>query len=161
MLERAGPLASGAREQLARLREDLSRLASGLHPRVLSELGLRQAIDTLADGMSIPVAVEIGFEVPPDLQLVTYFVCAEALANVAKHAAASRASIVVRRDGDRAVVEIEDDGAGGADLALGSGLRGLADRVETLGGTLGIRSDGGRGTRLTAELPLGGEAPTR
>ena len=92
------------------------------------------------------------------MAVVAYFVCAEALANVAKHAAASRVAVsVTARDG-RVRVEIEDDGVGGADPGRGSGLRGLADRVETAGGTLQVASIPGHGTRLAAEIPLGGEA---
>jgi signal transduction histidine kinase len=90
--------------------------------------------------------------------VVAYFVCAEALANVAKHAAAARVTVAVTSSDGRLRVEIADDGVGGADPAYGSGLRGLADRVETLGGTLRVQSTPGRGTRLAAEIPLGGQA---
>jgi signal transduction histidine kinase len=91
--------------------------------------------------------------------VAAYFVCAEALTNVAKHAAASRVTVTVTATtGDgRVRVEIADDGIGGADPAGGSGLRGLADRVETFGGTLRVESVPGRGTRIAAEIPLGGD----
>jgi signal transduction histidine kinase len=90
--------------------------------------------------------------------VVAYFVCAEALANVAKHAGAARVAVSVTVRGGRVRVEIEDDGMGGADPGRGSGLPGLADRVETVGGTLQVVSVPGQGTRLVAEIPLGGEA---
>jgi signal transduction histidine kinase len=93
--------------------------------------------------------------------VVAYFVCAEALANVAKHAAASRVTVAITAGDGRLRVEIADDGAGGADPGRGSGLRGLADRVETIGGTLLVESTSGHGTRLAAEIPFGGEATWR
>jgi signal transduction histidine kinase len=96
--------------------------------------------------------------VPSSVAVVAYFVCAEALANVAKHASASGVAVSVTARDDRVRIEIEDDGVGGADPGGGSGLRGLADRVETIGGTLRVEGAVGRGTRLAAEIPLGGEA---
>ena len=90
--------------------------------------------------------------------MAAYFVCAEALANIAKHAAAAHVTVAVAAGDGRLRVEIADDGVGGADPARGSGLRGLLDRVETLGGTLQVESVPGRGTRLAAEIPLGGQA---
>jgi signal transduction histidine kinase len=101
--------------------------------------------------------VSLAVDVPAvDLPVETaaYFVCSEALTNIGKHAAATRASIRVHSAGDRLVVTIEDNGRGGATLAGGSGLRGLADRVEALGGRLTVRSSTGSGTTLVAELPL-------
>jgi glucose-6-phosphate-specific signal transduction histidine kinase len=89
--------------------------------------------------------------------VAAYFVCAEALTNVAKHAAAAHVTVAVTAGDGRVRVEIVDDGVGGADPARGSGLRGLADRVETFGGTLQVESVPGHGTRLAAEIPLGGE----
>ena len=144
--------------QLDRTLEELQRLAHGLHPRVLSEAGLAGAISSLAE--QAPVAVEVLVRVPglpADVEAVAYFVCSEALANIAKHAGASRVSVSVTTGAGRARVAIEDDGRGGADPAHGTGLSGLADRVEALGGTLDIKSPVGRGTRLAVELPLGGE----
>jgi signal transduction histidine kinase len=149
-----------AQTQLTQTLEDLRRLANGLQPRVLSELGLAAALETLTDDLPFPVDVRVDVAMPPELELVAYFVCAEALSNVAKHAAASRAVISVTGDGHRALVQIEDDGVGGADAALGTGLRGMADRVEAFGGRLAVQSEGGRGTRLTAELPLDAEPRT-
>jgi signal transduction histidine kinase len=90
--------------------------------------------------------------------VATYFVCAEALTNVAKHAAAGHVAVSVTSSDGWVRVAVEDDGVGGADPAHGSGLRGLADRVETFGGTLLVESSPGHGTRLAAEIPLGGQA---
>jgi len=144
--------------QLARTLEELQRLAHGLHPRVLAEAGLAGAISSLAE--QSPVTVEVLApvpELPADVEAVAYFVCSEALANIAKHAGASRASVSVTTGDGRVRVAIEDDGLGGADPARGSGLSGLADRVEALGGALEVESPVGRGTRVAVEIPLGGE----
>jgi signal transduction histidine kinase len=145
--------------QLGRSLEELQRLAHGLHPRVLSEAGLAGAIASLAE--QAPVTVEVLTPVPQlpvDVEAVAYFVCSEALANIAKHAGASRVSVSVTIGDGRVSVLIEDDGVGGADPARGTGLSGLADRVEARGGTLEVESPVGSGTRLAAEIPLGGEA---
>jgi signal transduction histidine kinase len=148
-----------AEDQLARTLEELRRLAHGLHPRVLSEHGLAGALAVLAKDLSLPVDIKISDDqLPRRVAVAAYFVCAEALANVAKHAAAAHVAVAVTASEDRVKVEIADDGVGGADPAHGSGLRGLADRVETLGGTLRVESVPGRGTRLAAEIPLGGQA---
>ena len=157
--ERTREQIARAEAQLARTLEELRRLAHGLHPGVLSERGLEGALAVLAKDFPVPVQVTVaGDQVPSPVAVVAYFVCAEALANVAKHAAAARVAVsVTARDG-RVRVEIEDDGVGGADPGRGSGLRGLADRVETVGGTLQVVSVPGQGTRLAAEIPLGGEA---
>ena len=149
----------GAEAQLVQTLEELRRLAQGLHPRLLSERGLAGALTVLAKDFPVPVQITVaGDRVPSPVAVVAYFVCAEALANVAKHAGAARVAVsVTARDG-LVRVEIEDDGVGGADPGRGSGLRGLADRVETVGGTLQVASVPGQGTRLAAEIPLGGEA---
>jgi signal transduction histidine kinase len=96
----------------------------------------------------------VGQRPPEHVELAAYFVVAEALTNVAKYANASRATVRAVRDDGRLVVEIADDGVGGADLSRGSGLRGLADRVSALDGTLNVRSDNGRGTVLRAIIPV-------
>jgi len=148
-----------AEDQLARTLEELRRLAHGLHPRVLAEHGLAGALAALAKDLPVPVDINVPSTQLPELVAVAaYFVCAEALANVAKHAAAAHVAVAVTASEDRVKVEIADDGVGGADPAHGSGLRGLADRVETFGGTLQVESTSGHGTRLAAEIPLGGEA---
>src|SRR6266542_80389 len=138
--------------------EELRRLGHGLHPRVLSEQGLESALAALAKDLPLPVDINVaGARLPRRVAVAAYFVCAEALANVAKHAAAAHVAVAVTASEDRVKVEITDDGVGGADPAHGSGLRGLADRVETLGGTLRVESVPDRGTRLAADIPFGGE----
>jgi signal transduction histidine kinase len=145
--------------QLDRTLEELRRLALGLHPRVLAEAGLPGAISSLAEQAPVPVEV-VGTvpELPLDVEAVAYFVCSEALANIAKHAGASKATVSVTSGDGLVSIAIEDDGLGGADPAHGTGLSGLADRLEALGGALRVDSPEGRGTRLAAEIPLGGEA---
>jgi signal transduction histidine kinase len=157
--ERTRDQMARAEDQLARTLEELRRLAHGLHPRVLSEHGLAGALAVLAKDLSLLVEIEIADDqLPERVAVAVYFVCAEALTNVAKHAAAAHLAVAVTSSEGRVRVEIADDGIGGADPARGSGLRGLADRVETLGGTLQVESVSGHGTRLAAEIPLGGEA---
>jgi signal transduction histidine kinase len=144
----------GAEEQLARLLAELGELARGLHPRVLAESGLAGALTQLA--ASCPVDVEVAVaevRAPPAVEVAAYFVCAEAMANVAKYASASRAWIDVRCGGGCLTVCVRDDGVGGADTGVGTGLRGLVDRVEAQGGTLRVVSPPGQGTLLRAELP--------
>jgi signal transduction histidine kinase len=157
--ERTRDQMARAEDQLARTLEELRRLAHGLHPRVLSEHGLAGALAVLAKDLSLPVVIKISDDrLPERVAVAVYFVCAEALTNVAKHAAAAHIAVAVTSSDGRVRVEIADDGIGGADPAHGSGLRGLADRVETFGGTLLVESTSGHGTRLAAEIPLGGEA---
>jgi signal transduction histidine kinase len=147
-----------AEDQLGRTREELRRLAQGLHPRVLAEHGLAGALAVLAKDLPLPVEIKVtGNQLPERVAVAAYFVCAEALANVAKHAAASSAAVAVTASEGRVRIEIADDGAGGADPPRGSGLRGLADRVETLGGTLRVESVPDHGTRLAADIPFGGQ----
>jgi len=142
-----------AEAQLARTQEDLGRLARGLHPRQLSEQGLGAALAALAG--DFPLHADLAVPVTrtsPAVAACAYFVCSEALANVAKHASASRVQISVTPRAGGITVEVSDDGAGGAD-PRGRGIRGLADRVETLGGTLTVASAPGQGTRVTAVIP--------
>jgi signal transduction histidine kinase len=147
-----------AEAQLERTLEDLRRLARGLHPGVLADRGLASALEGLRETFPLPLRLEVPTErLGSDLELVAYFMCSEALANIAKHAQASSAVVSVTVADRCGVIRVEDDGVGGADPAAGSGLRGLADRIETIGGTLRVESVPGRGTRLTAEIPLGGE----
>ena len=150
---------SQAEDQLSHTLEDLDRLAAGLHPRLLAEQGLRNALAEIAHDIPIPVDLEVtSAQLPPRINAAVYFICAEALTNTAKHAAASYVTVRVRSIDSQLNVEVADDGIGGADLSRGSGLHGLADRVATLGGTLRIESPPGRGTRLAAEIPLDDEA---
>lgn len=164
-LERARSPAAGdsvaerlarAEIQLTRAEEELRRLGRGLHPRQLAEDGLAAALASLA--RDIPVRVQLAVSASsttPAAAACAYFVCAEALANVAKYASASQVTVLVRAESHGIRVEVADDGAGGADPARGTGLRGLADRVETLGGTLTVDSPPGRGTRVVAVIPSG------
>jgi signal transduction histidine kinase len=150
-----GARAEQAREQLSEALAELRELAAGLHPRALTEEGLEGAVRGLAARSSVPVEVVV--EVGPlagAVESAAYFVCAEALANLAKHAGASRAAIEIGDTGGRLLLRVSDDGAGGADPDTGTGLRGLADRVEALGGSLHLESPPGAGTRLTVEIPL-------
>jgi len=141
--------------ELAQAQSELRELARGIHPRALSEQGLAAALAALAERAPFPVELRPPAEpLPAPVEAAAYFVCSEALANVAKYARASRARCeVTHRDG-RVAVAVSDDGIGGADPGLGSGLRGLADRVIALGGELHIASPPGAGTTVTADLPL-------
>ncbi len=144
-----------AQDELGQSIDELRELAHGIHPAVLTDRGLEPALQALVTRAPVPVDVEAdGGRLPPPVESAAYFVVSEALTNVAKYAQASRASVAVRRADDRLTVEVADDGVGGADLAGGSGLRGLADRVEALGGRLEIDSPPGAGTRVTAEIPV-------
>ncbi len=144
-----------AGEQLELTKLELETLARGLHPRALTELGLGEALGSLAGQLPLPVEVDVADDPLPDETAVSiYFVCAEALTNAAKHAAASEIRVSVRVGGNHVRVEIVDDGLGGADPSVGTGLRGLADRVEALGGTLRVESVSGFGTRLIGEIPV-------
>jgi signal transduction histidine kinase len=147
-----------AAEQLHGSLVDMRRLARGLHPRALEEGGLAAALSILAEGLAIPVQLELApCRMTGDVEAAAYFVCSEALANVAKYAGASRARVSVSCTETKVIVAVDDDGVGGADPEVGTGLRGLADRVETLGGTFTVRSVPGAGTLLTAEIPLEGD----
>jgi signal transduction histidine kinase len=135
--------------------EDLRSLARGLHPVILSDSGLGAALAALARRSSVPVELSVCDErFPPAVEAAVYFVSAEALANVAKHAHASRASVSVMRVGPCVEISVRDDGVGGAD-GSGTGLRGLRDRVETLDGRLRIESPRDGGTRVIAAIPCG------
>ena len=147
-----------ASRQLDGVLDDLRDLARGLHPGTLQAEGLRAALVELAERAPLPVEIDAP---PADIPLRAasnaYYVCSEGIANVVKHAQATRAVVRSHVDGPSLRIEVTDDGVGGADPS-GSGLRGLADRLEALGGTLTIDSRPGVGTHLAAELPLDGEA---
>ena len=151
-----GERVAEAERQLERTLGDLRELATGLHPRLLSEEGLPGALAALVEQSTAPVELNLVSErrLPAEVEAAAYFVCSEALANAAKYASATRASVTVADRQGRLAIEVSDDGAGGADPTLGSGLRGLNDRVEALGGVLRIDSPRGGGTRLLAEIPL-------
>jgi signal transduction histidine kinase len=145
-------------EQLEHSLADVRRLAAGLHPRELATGGLAGALAALVARSPVPVELELELpeRLPAEAERTAYFVCSEGLANVAKYADASRAQVRVATVGADLRIAVADNGRGGADPASGSGLRGLADRVEALGGTLAIDSPPGAGTRLVAELALTG-----
>jgi signal transduction histidine kinase len=154
LLADRGPPLADLRRKLEGARAALTEFARGVHPRTLTETGLAAALAELGEHSPVPVQVRVSAErLPPAVEAAVYFVCSEALANVAKHAQASHAAVRVERRAGLVVVQVEDDGVGGADPA-GSGLRGLADRVEALRGRLRVESPPGGGTRLVAEIPL-------
>jgi PAS domain S-box-containing protein len=146
---------ANAGDELTVALDELRELARGLHPAVLTDHGLRAAVEMLAG--RAPVLVEIdeipAERLPEPVEAAAYYLIAEALTNVAKYARASTARVRVARAGSGIVVEVSDDGIGGADPGHGSGLRGLADRVEALGGRLAVQSPAGAGTALRAEIP--------
>jgi PAS domain S-box-containing protein len=144
-----------ARDELALALDELRELARGLHPAVLSDRGLRAAIEMLAGRAPFPVEIaDIPDErLPEPVEAAAYYLIAEALTNVAKYARASVVRVRVAASDGSVLVEVSDDGVGGADPAAGSGLRGLADRVEALGGSLEVSSPAGGGTSLCAEIP--------
>jgi signal transduction histidine kinase len=145
-----------ALEELRTSLSELRELARGIHPAVLTDRGLEPAIQALASRAPVPVTVDAAAadRLPGSVESAAYFVVSEALTNVAKYAQASQATVAVRRENGHVVVEVTDDGIGGADAAHGSGLRGLADRVAALDGKLSLDSPAGRGTRLHAEIPF-------
>ena len=146
-------VADGLTDALDEVRE----LARGIHPAILSEGGLRPALKALARRSAVPVELEVDVEtqLPERVEVATYFVVSEALANAAKHARASVAHVRVTAAGSLLQVSIRDDGLGGADPSRGSGLIGLTDRVQALGGTLSVLSPPGQGTTIQVELPAG------
>ncbi len=154
--EKAVELLDGAHQELTLALGELRELARGIHPAVLSDRGLGAALEALAG--RAPIEVDLA-ELPSDrlpepIEAAAYFVVAEALTNVAKYAHASQAIVRVMRRNGHAVVEVADDGIGGADPDRGSGLRGLVDRVSALDGSMSLDSPAGAGTRLRAEIPV-------
>jgi signal transduction histidine kinase len=152
---RASRLLTDARQELAQAMDELRDFARGLHPGVLSTRGLDAALEALAARAPLPVEVRgrLGERLPERVEAAAYYVVAEALTNVAKYAEAEKAWIQVgRRDGSL-VVEVGDDGRGGADPAAGTGLRGLRDRLAALDGSLEVETAPGAGTRVRAAIP--------
>jgi signal transduction histidine kinase len=152
-----GRILEEAQSDLAIAVEELRELARGIHPATLTEHGLGPALAGLAERSPVNVSLT---EVPDErlsetLEVAAYYVAAEGLTNIAKYAQADRASVSVVHKQHSLVVEVADNGVGGADISRGSGLRGLADRVEALGGQLAVDSPPGGGTRLRAEIPTG------
>jgi signal transduction histidine kinase len=154
--EGAEELLDGADAELSVALEELRELARGIHPAVLTERGLGPALASLADRVPVPVELEhlVEERLPRPVEAAVYFVVSEALANVAKYAQASGVNVRVGQENGLAVVEVADNGVGGADPQRGSGLRGLADRVEALDGQLEIESELDEGTTIRAEIPV-------
>ena len=155
--EAARELLSAAGNELGVALEELRELARGIHPAVLTERGLGPALQSLCDRAPLPVELEAlpDERLPRRVEAAAYYVVSEALANVAKYAHASEVTVSVAQENGSAVVEVVDDGIGGADPEAGSGLRGLTDRIDALEGHLQILSPPGRGTRIRAEIPCG------
>jgi signal transduction histidine kinase len=153
--QEAQALIDAATSELGMAISEVRQLARGLHPTILTERGLRAAIEALAERTPLPVEIDAdAARYPSTVEATAYFVVAEALTNVARYAGATHAAVRIQADGERLRVEVRDDGAGGADADRGSGLRGLADRVAAIGGTLDVASPPGAGTVLRASLPL-------
>ena len=154
----AAPLIAQAREEARLAVKELRELASGIHPALLSERGLGPALEALAARAPVPTTVDGVPEqrLPPPVESACYFVTAEALTNVAKYAGATSAGVSLSVEHGHVRLLVRDDGAGGANLNAGTGLRGLRDRVEALDGRLDVDSPPGLGTTVMVEIPLGG-----
>lgn len=153
----AKALLSEARKEIALSLGELRDIAGGLYPAVLTAHGLPVALESLTARAPVPVTLTVALDerLAEPIEVAAYYVVSESLTNVGKHAKARTAGVDVRRVNGLLVVEVVDDGIGGADTEQGTGLRGLADRVESLGGHLWIWTPRGGGTRLRAELPCG------
>jgi signal transduction histidine kinase len=149
---------AGVRSGLDGVLEDLREISRGIHPAILSEGGLGPALRTLARRSSVPVVLEVDAEqrLPERIEVAAYYVVSEALTNAAKHASAAAVHVDVAMNGDELRLAIRDDGVGGADPARGSGLIGLKDRVEAMGGTIVVESLRGEGTSLFVKFPVDG-----
>jgi signal transduction histidine kinase len=144
-----------AGDELGDAQAELRDLARGLHPVALAERGLRNALESLTHGCTFGVRLDVAVDdLPDDAELAAYFLVSESLTNAQRYADADAVDVRVAADADGLLIEIVDDGAGGADPSAGTGLRGLADRIDALGGRLEIDSPPGAGTRVTARLPL-------
>jgi signal transduction histidine kinase len=143
------------RSEIALSLDELRDIAHGLHPAVVSGHGLAVALESLAARAPLPVRLTVALDtrLPEQLEVAAYYLVSESLVNVGKHARATSATVDVGRDNGHVVIEVVDDGIGGADTERGSGLRGLADRVEALDGRLRVWTPRGHGTRVRAEIP--------
>jgi signal transduction histidine kinase len=138
--------------------DELHEFARGIHPAILAEGGLRPALKALARRSAVPVDLDVRTErrLPQPVEVAVYYIVSEALTNVAKHSQAASVSVEVEASADVLRVRVRDDGVGGADFSHGSGLVGLRDRIDALGGRITLQSRPGRGTSLSVELPLAG-----
>jgi PAS domain S-box-containing protein len=152
----AAPWLQAARAELDAGLAELRELARGIHPALLTERGLSPAVQALAARSTVPVEVHdaVGQRLPPAVETALYYAISEALTNVDRYAAASHATIRLRRQSDSVEVEVADDGCGGADRTRGSGLRGLEDRLGAVNGVLELDSPAAGGTRVRARVPL-------
>jgi signal transduction histidine kinase len=143
--------------------DELREISHGIHPAVLSEAGLGPALQALARRSAVPVELDLNLGPPPgqQVEVAAYYIASEALANTAKHARASVIDLRVQGDDSALTLTIRDDGIGGADPSRGSGIIGLKDRVEALGGTISVLSPPGHGTTLHVRLPAGPDAAAR
>jgi signal transduction histidine kinase len=152
--EEAREIVTGAQRELGDALAELRELARGIHPAVLTAQGLGPALEALAGRVPLPVELSVApGRLPDAVEAAAYYVVAEAVTNAVKYAVAERVQVAVARRDGGVVVTVADDGRGGADPAAGSGLRGLADRVEALDGRLTVDSPPGGGTTVTAVLP--------
>jgi signal transduction histidine kinase len=147
---------AAAREQLDQALSELRELARGIHPAVLTDRGLKAAVDALVNRAQVPMEVA---DIPDDrlpesVETAAYYLIAEAVTNVAKYAHATHVAVSAKADDGHLVVLVTDDGVGGADPSGGTGLRGLSDRVEALHGHLRVESPRGGGTQISAEIPI-------
>jgi len=144
-----------ARGEISKSLDELRAVARGIHPAVVSGHGLEVALEQLAARAPVPVRLSVALEgrLPEHLEVAAFYLVSESLTNIGKHARATSATVEVARADHQVVVEVVDDGVGGADTERGTGLRGLADRVEALDGRLRVWSPVGGGTRLRAEIP--------
>jgi signal transduction histidine kinase len=147
---------SGVATGLVAAIEDLQEISRGIHPAILSKGGLAPALQALAHRSAIPVDLDIatGMRLEEPIEVAAYFVASEALANAVKHSQASRIDVLLEQRDGRLLLSVRDDGIGGADAALGSGLVGLTDRVDALGGSIRVSSRAGQGTQIAVELPV-------
>jgi signal transduction histidine kinase len=137
--------------------DELRELSHGIHPAVLTEGGLLPALKSLGSRAASPVELDVGFEdrLPDPVEVAAYYTVSEALTNVSKHANATRVSVSVDVEDEMLLLSIRDDGVGGADAGRGSGLTGLRDRIEALGGKIEVKSPPGNGTRIEVRIPIG------
>ena len=157
-LEELSQELSAVGEGLANVTEELREMARGIHPSVLADGGIAPALRTLARRSAVPVELEIDADgrLPPQVEVAAYYVVSESLTNIAKHANATTAQIVATLSDSELRLAVRDDGSGGADAGRGSGITGLKDRVEALGGTLALSSAPGNGTLVEVVLPWEG-----